>query len=106
MPPTSRTHRGAPSQDHRIAGDGADGDAIKGGTGAKAEVDIRASIIFDARRIRRDRDEGQGPGTIREQASLIVLWCIRELYPRIWTCYVAKSRCALARDGQLIGKSL
>jgi hypothetical protein len=50
-PPTSRTHRGAPAEDCRIAGDAADGDANKGGTGAKAEFDIRASIIFDARRI-------------------------------------------------------
>jgi tetratricopeptide (TPR) repeat protein len=73
-PPTSRTHRGAPAEDRRIADDGADGDSTEGHPGAKAQVDIRATIILDARRIRLLRDEGQGTGTIPEQApALIVL---------------------------------
>jgi hypothetical protein len=68
------THRGAPAEDRRIAGDATNGNSTEGHSSAEAEVDVGASIIFDARRIRRLRDESEGTGTIREQpADLIAL---------------------------------
>jgi hypothetical protein len=41
-------HRGAATQDRRIAGDTADGDATEGHPGAEAEVNVRAIVILDA----------------------------------------------------------
>ena len=65
-PPTSRTHRGAPAQDRRIAGDGADGDAIEGGAGAEREVDVNVLLSLMVERIRWDGGESDGTGAIRQ----------------------------------------
>lgn len=73
LPPTSRTHRGAPTEDCRIAGDAADGDAIKGGAGTKLEVDVKRVIIRDGGRIRWDGGEGDGASPIRQDARAVVL---------------------------------
>jgi hypothetical protein len=71
VPPTSRTHRGAPAQDRRIAFDAANGDSTEGHPGAEGEVDVRA-IVLNAGRTWRAGDKGQSTGTIRQDACDII----------------------------------
>src|SRR5262245_44862998 len=70
-PPTSRTHRGAPAEDRRIASDAADGHVLKSGTGAKAQVHVSA-IVLNAGRTWRAGDKRQSAGTIRQDTRAIV----------------------------------
>src|SRR5882724_1605524 len=71
LPPTSRTHHGAPAQDRRVANDTADGDAFKRGAGTEAKVDVGA-IVHDAGWLQGVRDNGQRTGAIGQQAHAIV----------------------------------